>query len=175
LLNSTDIATIFLDRMLRVRRFTVQATRIIKLIASDVGRPVTDIASDALYEGLTEDVHEVLRTLASSEKQICTRDGRWFITRVMPYRTLEDVIDGVVITFANITASKHLEGELRDTRERFGALIENLPVDVSILDESGQTVSKDTALAQITQAKAADLTAWKIVPTATVSERKVSP
>jgi two-component system CheB/CheR fusion protein len=175
LLNSTQIATLFLDRAMRVRRFTVQATRIIKLISGDVGRPVTDIASDVLYQGLAEDVHEVLRTLAPSEKEIGTPDGRWFIARVMPYRTVEDVIDGVVITFADITASKVLEGELRGTRERFGALIENFHnTGVSILDETGQTVPRKEALVRITQAKAVDLVAWKMVPTANASEREAS-
>jgi PAS domain-containing protein len=93
----------------------------------------------------------------------------------MPYRTVEDVIDGVVITFADINASKVLEGELRGTRERFGALIENLRnTGVSILDETGQTVPRKEALARITKAKAADLVAWKMVPTATGSGREAS-
>jgi len=175
LLNSTQIATLFLDRAMRVRRFTVQATRIIKLISGDVGRPVTDIASDVLYQGLAEDVHEVLRTLTPSQKEIGTLDGRWFIARVMPYRTVDDLIDGVVITFADITASKILEGELRDTRERFGALIENLHnTGVSILDETGQTVPRKEALARITKAKAADLGGWKMVATAAGAKREAS-
>ncbi|MBR9986954.1 MAG: PAS domain-containing protein, partial [Desulfosarcina sp.] len=116
LLNSTDIATLFLDDALHVRRFTTQATSIIKLIASDVGRPITDIASDLEYPGLTADAREVLRTLVFIEKQVATRDGRWFLVRIMPYRTIENRIDGVVITFSNITAAKTLESELRRTR-----------------------------------------------------------
>ncbi len=113
LLNSTDIATVFLDNQLRVRRFTVQARTIIKLIPSDVGRPITDLASDLLYPELVADAHEVLRTLVFSEREISTTDRRWFNVRVMPYRTMDNRIDGVVITYADITAAKKVEAGLR--------------------------------------------------------------
>jgi len=113
LLNSTDIATIFLDEALHVQRFTTQATQFFKLIAGDVGRPLSDIVTDLRYPELQEDVCGVLRTLMFSEKQITTGDGRWFKVRIMPYRTLENVIDGVVLTFTDITAAKQLEAELR--------------------------------------------------------------
>ena len=116
LLNSTEIATLFLDDGLNVRRFTTQTASIIKLIAGDVGRPITDITTDLDYPGLTADANEVLRTLVFIEKQVATRDGRWFLVRIMPYRTLENRIDGVVITFLNITAAKMLEIQLRQTR-----------------------------------------------------------
>jgi two-component system, chemotaxis family, CheB/CheR fusion protein len=113
LLNSTDIATLFLDGALRVRRFTTQATTLIKLIPGDVGRPVTDLASALLYPDLPADAQEVLQTLAPIEKELATQDGRWFKGRLMPYRTLEDKIDGVVITFTEITRAKKLEAKLR--------------------------------------------------------------
>lgn len=114
LLNSTDIATVFLDNDLHVRRFTSQAKTIIKFIASDVGRPITDLASDLLYPGLVKDAHEVLRTLVFSERSIATENGRWFTVRIMPYRTMDNRIDGVVITFADITAAKKIEADLRE-------------------------------------------------------------
>jgi two-component system CheB/CheR fusion protein len=114
LLNSTDIATVFLDNELRVRRFTLQAKTIIKFIPSDVGRPITDLASDLLYPDLVADAHEVLRTLVFCERTIATRDGRWFMVRVMPYRTMDNRIDGVVITYADITAAKKVESKLRE-------------------------------------------------------------
>jgi len=113
LLDSTDIATLFLDKELNVRRFTPQTTKIIKLIAGDAGRPITDLASELCYPELSDDAREVLRKLAAVEKPIGTRDGRWFTVRIMPYRTQDDRIDGVVITFANITGSKTLEARLR--------------------------------------------------------------
>jgi two-component system CheB/CheR fusion protein len=114
LLNSTDIATLFLDKDLQVRRFTTQATKIIKLISGDVGRPITDLASDLLYPELTADAREVLQKLGFKERPVNARDGRWFTVRIMPYRTLDDRIDGVVITFADITVAKTLEAKLRD-------------------------------------------------------------
>jgi len=113
LLDSTDIATLFLDKDLNVRRFTPQATKIIKLIASDTGRPITDLASELRYPELADDAREVLRKLTFAEKPISARDGRWFTVRIMPYRTLDDRIDGVVITFADITVAKTLEAKLR--------------------------------------------------------------
>jgi two-component system CheB/CheR fusion protein len=119
LLNSTDIATLFLDKELRVRRFTTQATKIIKLIPGDVGRPITDLASDLIYPELKADAAEVLQMLGAKEKPISSRDGRWFTVRIMPYRTLDDRIDGLVITFSDISAAKILE---RDLREKQGVL-----------------------------------------------------
>ena len=113
LLNSTDIATLFLDNDLNVRRFTPQATNIIKLIPGDVGRPITDLVSNLKYTDLADDVREVLRTLSTKEGSVAARDGRWFAVRIMPYRTSEDRIEGVVITFADITTAKTLEANLR--------------------------------------------------------------
>ena len=113
LLDSTDIATLFLDRNLHVRRFTHQMTKIIKLIPGDVGRPITDLVSHLDDPTLAADVREVLRTLASTEKPVSAPDGRWFSVRIMPYRTMDDRIEGVVITFADITVAKTLETKLR--------------------------------------------------------------
>ena len=85
-----------------------------KLIPGDVGRPLTDLASALHYPELVEDAHEVLRTLVPVEKPVDTRDGRWFTVRIMPYRTQDNRIDGVVITFVNIAVAKALEATLRD-------------------------------------------------------------
>lgn len=113
LLNSTDIATLFLDRDLNVRRFTERARKIISLRDSDVGRPLSDLTTHLDYPDLQADVRDMLRTLVVSEKQIRSREGQWFSVRVMPYRTHENVIDGAVITFVDITAAKELEARLR--------------------------------------------------------------
>ena len=117
LLNSTDIATLFLDKELNIRRFTNQATKIFKLIKSDIGRPFTDQASDLIYPGLTEDAMEVLSTLVYIEKQIPTNDGRWFSIRIMPYRTFDDRIDGLVITFINVSDFKLVERRLTNAEK----------------------------------------------------------
>jgi two-component system CheB/CheR fusion protein len=97
-----------------VRRFTIETRKVTKLIASDVGRPITDIDSALHYPGLAEDAREVLRILTKEEKQISTPEGNWFAARILPYRTLDNMIDGVVITFNVITAAKKLEAELRN-------------------------------------------------------------
>ena len=113
LLNSTEIVTVFLDGELHIRRFTSGADKLFKLRTGDVGRPLAEIVTDLLYPGLIDEASEVLRTLVFSEKQIGTADGRWYAVRIMPYRTRDEVIGGVVITFSNITAAKKLETELR--------------------------------------------------------------
>ena len=113
LLNSTDIATLFLDNKLNVRRFTDKITRIIHLREADIGRPLSDLNSVLVYPELCADARETLRTLAFSEKQVVTTDGHWFSVRIMPYRTLANVIQGAVITFVDITAAKELETRLR--------------------------------------------------------------
>jgi len=131
LLNSTDIATLFLDKDLNIRRYTNQATKIFKLIKSDIGRPFTDQVSDLDYPELATDALEVLRTLTFIQKQITTSDGRWFSTRIMPYRTFDDRIDGLVITFFNISDHKKLEVELNEKRQMHNLLL-NLSSDIII-------------------------------------------
>jgi PAS domain S-box-containing protein len=113
LLNSTEIATIFLDNEMKLRRFTTHATKLFKLIPGDVGRPLSHVVTDLDYPQLKDDAESVLRTLVFQEKQVTTHDGRWCRVRIMPYRTQDNVIDGVVITFIDITETKHLEAELR--------------------------------------------------------------
>jgi two-component system CheB/CheR fusion protein len=117
LLDSTDIATLFLDKELNIRRFTFQATKIIKLIKGDIGRPFTDLVTDLIYPDLSADALEVLKTLVFIQKPIPTKDGRWFNIRIMPYRTLDDRIDGLVITFINISELKKVELKLHETEQ----------------------------------------------------------
>jgi two-component system CheB/CheR fusion protein len=131
LLNSTDIATLFLDRKLNIRRFTNQAVKIFKLIKSDIGRPLTDQVSDLNYPGLTDDIQTVMKTLVFLKKEIPTNDGRWFSVRIMPYQTLDDDIDGVVITFFNITDLKEIQMKLHET-EQMNDLLMNSSSDIII-------------------------------------------
>lgn len=113
LLESTELATVFLDAALNVRRFTSPCTRLFKLKQGDSGRPLSDIVTDLQYPELQQDAGEVLRTLVFREKEITTLNGHWYRVRIMPYRTQNNVIDGVVITFMDISESKDLEAELR--------------------------------------------------------------
>ena len=113
LLNSTEIAILFLDKDLNVRRYTERVTSIINLRDSDVGRPFGDLTARLLYPTLQDDARATLGTMVISEKQIATDDNRWFTVRIMPYHRLDSVMDGAVITFTDITATKALEGQLR--------------------------------------------------------------
>jgi two-component system CheB/CheR fusion protein len=141
LLNSTDIATLFLDKELHIRRFTNQATKIFKLIKSDIGRPFTDLVSDLIYPELAADALEVLRTLVFIQKPIPTKDGRWFSIRIMPYRTFDDRIDGLVITFFNTSDLMQVELKLHETEQAHRLLLNSssdviikLSTDLKILE-----------------------------------------
>lgn len=152
LLDSTKIATLFLDNSLCVKRFTNQMSVVSKLISSDTGRPITDIASDLFYPELTEDVGEVLRTLNTVEKQVKSYNGCWFNARILPYRTLEDKIDGVVITFVNITEAKELETELRKMK---------LALEKRILDQAEELVQVNERLRNEVQQSQREVAASK--------------
>ena len=160
LLNATEVATVFLAGDLKVRRFTATATRLVNLIPGDVGRPVTDLSSELLYPGLADDVEEVLRTLVFRDRQVATAGGRWFTVRIMPYRTMENVIDGVVITMVDITQAKELEAALRRSRDAFGALLGRLPPEVTIVDGQGRPVA--AAMERLEAAGPSEIAAWRI-------------
>jgi two-component system CheB/CheR fusion protein len=113
LLNSTEIATLFLDKSLNVRRFTDQVTHIFKLRNIDIGRPFTELVNNLKYPEIADHANQVIRTLIPIETEIITNDNRWFKIRIMPYRTLEERIDGLVITFSDISNAKKTELELK--------------------------------------------------------------
>ncbi len=102
LLDSIDIPTIFLDRDLLIKRFTSHATKVVNLISSDIGRPINHMATNIQYDKLVEDATEVLRTLIRKEVEVQTKDGTWYQMRILPYRTNNNVIDGLVVTFTHI-------------------------------------------------------------------------
>lgn len=112
LFNSTDIATFFLDTHFCIKRFTPKAQEFIHLIPADIGRPISHFSTNIKYENLMEDAEEVLRTLNQKTTEIQTKSDRWYIMRMLPYRTLANKIDGVVITFVDITPQKLAEQKL---------------------------------------------------------------
>ncbi len=113
LLAGTGIATVFVDPYLRILRFTPTAAQIINLIPSDIGRPVAHIVSNLVGYGLlVSDAKTVLDTLVPKDAQVQTTNGAWFTMRIRPYRTLDNVIEGVVITFVDVTEMKRIEQEL---------------------------------------------------------------
>src|SRR5205823_1220956 len=122
LLENTEIATIFLNGRLRIKSFTSPITEIFNLIETDLGRPITDIASRLAYQDLSRDVGHVLRTLSRVEHEVTTTDGgACYLMRILPYRTVTNVIDGVVVTFLDITERKRNEEALG----RLAAIVAN--------------------------------------------------
>jgi two-component system, chemotaxis family, CheB/CheR fusion protein len=172
LLNSTEIATLFLDGELRIRRYTDQATQLFRLIPSDAGRAVTDVTTDLVFPEMAASAAQVLRTLVPLVREVQTTDGRWFASRLLPYRTLDDVIDGVVITFVDVSSAKGLEAELRQSRERFGTLLENLPEGLAVMDGSGRVLGREAVLEAITSARTDDLATWHVVATSGAEARR---
>ena len=114
-LNSVEIAILFLDNNLHVRRYTDRASSVVNLRESDIGRPLSDLTTTLLYPELHDDARDTLETLRPTEKQIQTNDDRWFSVRIMPYRRIDNRIDGVVITLFDITTTKNLEAALRQS------------------------------------------------------------
>lgn len=141
LFNSTEIATIFLDNDLNIRKFTKAASRLIKMIESDVGRPISDIVSNLKYDKLIDDIKNVLDKLIYKEMELETDDGEWFQTRIMPYKTSNNVIDGVVITFNNITLNKKYMLETTDALEMANAVIQTVREPLLVLDSDIRVVS----------------------------------
>jgi len=116
LLSGTDIGTIFVDHQLRILRFTPTASSLINLIETDVGRPVDQLRSNLRgYDRLATDSKEVLDSLVSKELEVESHAGAWYLLRIRPYRTLENVIEGVVITFTDCTALKNAQAALQET------------------------------------------------------------
>jgi PAS domain-containing protein len=109
LLQSTDIAVIFLDAKYRIRRYTPAARNLLELIGSDIGRPLDDLAKKFVDPDLLDDAQTVLDRLVPAEREVRGNDGRWYARRVLPYRTADDHIEGVVITFMDITDRKRAE------------------------------------------------------------------
>jgi two-component system, chemotaxis family, CheB/CheR fusion protein len=126
LMNSTDIGTIFLDRGLRLKLFTPRAQGIFNLIPADVGRPLSDITAHLDAAGLLADAEHVLTSLQSVQREVETREGRWYLMNVLPYRTVEDRIEGVVLTFLDITERREAEIQLRASEERMRLLIHSV-------------------------------------------------
>jgi two-component system CheB/CheR fusion protein len=147
LLSSTDIATIFLDRELRLKRYTPPVEALFNVIPGDLGRPLVHITHRLDYPELMDDAEQVLARLMSVEREIQTveehspdRSPRYFMVRLLPYRTLEDRIEGVVVTFIDITARKLAEEELRASEARFRAVFEQAVVGMATLTYEGQIV-----------------------------------
>ncbi|MBV9236977.1 MAG: PAS domain-containing protein [Xanthobacteraceae bacterium] len=117
LMAATDFGTLFLDSGLRIKRFTRQVTELFRITPSDEGRPLTDFAHQLEYDALLSDAQSVIANLTPVKREVRSRDGRWYDVRLRPYRTVDDKIDGVVITFVDVTERLQVERALRDSEE----------------------------------------------------------
>ncbi len=125
----TGIGTVFVDHLMRILRFTPDFTRIINLIKTDVGRPIGHIVSNMTgYDNLIVDVQAVLDNLAPKEKDVQTTEGRWYTMRIQPYRTTDNVIEGAVISFIDITERKRIEDALQKAFDEIRTLRGIVPI-----------------------------------------------
>jgi len=141
LLASTEIGTIFLDTELNISRFTPFMTRVFNLIQSDIGRPISDITSKVSYKDIMQDSRKVLDTLAAREQEIQTLEGEWLNMRIMPYRTVDNVIDGVVITFVDITEARRIKDEIRKAKQFAESIVDSIREPLLVLDSRLRVVS----------------------------------
>ncbi|MEI6293666.1 MAG: PAS domain-containing protein, partial [Methanomicrobiales archaeon] len=145
LLENVNVGTIFLDDRLAIKRFTRDAIKVYRLAASDKGRQLADIRSNIPDDDLIPDAQEVLDTLVPREKQVRTNGNEWYQVRIIPYRTYENVIDGVVLTFSDITTLKAVEAELRATRDYAQSIVDTVREPLIVLNGRFEVVSASRA------------------------------
>jgi two-component system, chemotaxis family, CheB/CheR fusion protein len=163
LLDSTKIATIFLDNAMRIKSFTAGMTDIFHLREADRDRPVTDITTLLSYPDLEKDAKKVLRTLSVFDKEVSLADeGMTFLMRIRPYRTVGNVIDGVVITFVDITEREQAAKALRASERRFAAIVDQATVGVAETDLSGRFVLVNSRYCEMVGRSAEELASLRM-------------
>jgi two-component system CheB/CheR fusion protein len=163
LLDSTHIATIFLDDDLCIKSFTPGMTEIFRLREGDRGRPITDIVTLVDYPELSDDFKKVLRDLTTIEREVRINEpSAAFIMRIRPYRTIENVINGVVMTFVDITARKKADLALQASEERFAAIVKQATVGVAETDLSGRFILTNARYRQVVGRSEAELLALRL-------------
>ena len=156
-LNSSNVATIFLDNQLRIKRFTPSATTIMNLIPTDVGRPIEDMAQRFAGVDLTLDAKNVLQSLAVSRREVRSSDNHWFSLTCLPYRTTDNKIDGVVLTFNDVTALKQSAISMREARNFAQEIIDTVRESLLVFDSDLRVVSANRAFHQTFQLMPADV------------------
>ena len=126
LVNATEIGTLFLDGELRIKMLTPAVEQLFNVSDSDVGRPISDFTHKLVHDGVEREARKVLRDLAPIETEVATKDGSWLMMRLRPYRTVEDRIEGVVVSFVDITARRETEARLRESEAKYRRLFENM-------------------------------------------------
>jgi two-component system CheB/CheR fusion protein len=157
LFDSTQVATIFLDRELRIRNFTPAASTLFPLLPGDIGRPFTDLAQRFVGSDLVNDAKDVLRTLATCERTLHTVDAdAHYLMRITPYRTIDHVIDGVVLTFVDVTALKHAEEAAHSAQAYAESLVDTIRDPLLVLDATLHVCSANQSFYQSFQVAPAE-------------------
>jgi two-component system CheB/CheR fusion protein len=141
LLDNINIGTVFLNDALHIKRFTREAVQVYRLVASDVGRPLGDIKSNIRDDDLLADAQAVLDSLVPREREVCTTGGAWYLARIQPYRTLDNVIDGVVLTFTDISKRMQAEAAMKDARKLAESIVDTVREPLIVLDGTLRIVS----------------------------------
>lgn len=144
LLDNIRLGTVFLDRHLIIRRFTRDATRVFRLVATDVGRSLADIRCELQGADLLADAQTVLDSLVPIEREFCTAAGVWYLARIQPYRTVDNVIDGVVLTFADVTERVHAIAA-RKAHELAEAIVDTVNNPLVVLDAEMKVIAANRA------------------------------
>jgi two-component system CheB/CheR fusion protein len=146
LITATDVGVLFLDTELRINRFTPRISDLFNIVVGDEGRPITDFTHSLDDENLAADARAVLGDLASSEREVKSRNGQWYLMRMRRYRTVDDKVDGVVVTFVDISERRRAEEGLRDSEARMRAVIDGVADAIVTINEGGiiQTVNLAT-------------------------------
>jgi len=156
LMEATKVGTLFLDRDLNIQRYTPPVTEVFSLRDSDVGRPITDFTPKIGYDALVEDAERVLDEQTAIEHEVEGPGRTWYLMRLRPYRTVGDEVEGVVVTFVDITAQKHAAESLRAERDLVSALIDTAGALITVLGEDGSIVRFNTACERLTGYDAAE-------------------
>ncbi len=141
LLASTEIGTIFLDAHLGIKRFTPSMTKLFHLLPSDIGRSLKDFTTNIAYPDLYRDAETVLETLQTKEIEVRTEEDKWFSMRILPYRTRENVIDGLVITLVDVSERKDAEAQMREARIYAESIVETVRAPLITLDPEFKVIS----------------------------------
>ena len=172
LLAGTGIGTIFVDHHLRIQRFTPAVTQVINLILTDVGRPVGHIVSNLIgYDRLVADIRAVLDTLAPREVEVQTQAGAWYLLHIRPYRTLENVIEGAVITFTEVTEMKKAQAALRESEalRRLATIVRDAHDAITVQDFEGRILAWNPGAERMygwTEAEALKMNIRDLIPEA---------
>ncbi|MFX1258887.1 MAG: chemotaxis protein CheB [Promethearchaeota archaeon] len=151
LLDSLEIGTIFLDSQFNIKFFTPPSTEILNLIITDIGRPIHHISSNLRYNQLLIDVQNVLKSLIPKEIDVQTNNNNWFTMRIIPYRTIENVINGIVITFININKRKRAEQKVQEARKYAENIVNTIREPLIILDQELRVLTANKSFYKIFQ------------------------